>query len=78
MFPHVARAEYKSGYKIWLKFDDGAEGIVDLESELEGPVFEALKDAEEFRKFEVHKVAKTLVWPNGADLAPEYLKSKLV
>jgi hypothetical protein len=77
MFPHVAQAEHRSGYKVWLKFEDGAEGVVDLEPELTGPVFEPLRKPEEFRKFKVHEVAKTLVWPNGADFAPEFLKSKM-
>jgi hypothetical protein len=77
MFPHVSEAEYRSGYKVWLKFEDGAEGVIDLESELQGPVFAPLRKPEEFKRFTVHPVAKTLVWPNGADFAPEYLKSKM-
>ena len=77
MFPHVTEAKHQSGYKVWLKFDVGAEGTVDLEPELSGPVFEPLRKPEEFRRFKVHPVARTLVWPNGADFAPEYLKSKL-
>lgn len=77
MFPHVQQAEYRSGYKVWLKFEDGAEGVVDLEPELHGPVFEPLREPEEFKKFRVHPQAKTLVWPNGADFAPEFLKTKM-
>lgn len=77
MFDHVAQAEYRSGYMLWLTFEDGSEGLVDLEHDLEGPVFQPLKELAQFRRFEVSKVAKTLVWPNGADFAPEFLKSKL-
>jgi len=39
MFLHVTDARYQEGYKIWIRFDDGTEGTVDLESELKGPVF---------------------------------------
>jgi hypothetical protein len=36
-------------------------------------VFEPLKDREIFRRFTVDPEAGTLVWENGADLAPESL-----
>lgn len=78
MFPHVVQARYESDYRIWLAFSDGTEGVVDLEPELHGPVFSPLRDIQQFRKFKVHEVAKTLVWPNGADFAPECLRSKLI
>ena len=41
-------------YVIWLKFSDGVAGEVELKDELWGPVFEPLKDKEEFKKFRVH------------------------
>ena len=36
----VIEAKYLSEYRIWLRFEDGSAGEVDLASELEGPVFE--------------------------------------
>jgi hypothetical protein len=75
MLPRVTDARYIRGYRIWLRFSDGAEGEVDLSSELHGPIFEPLKDMAFFRRFVVHPELKTLVWPNGADLAPEFLRS---
>jgi hypothetical protein len=54
--------------------DDGRE--VDLTSFLWGPVFAPLKDVEFFRRFTVHPEFQTLVRPNGADLAPEYLHER--
>lgn len=78
MFTHVARAEYQAGYRIWIEFEDGQSGIIDLEHELDGPVFAPLRDVRVFRSFKVDAVAKTLVWPNGADFAPEFLKGKLL
>ena len=39
------------------------------------PFFQPLKQIDEFKKFHVHK---TLVWDNGADIAPEYLRDRLV
>ena len=45
--------------------------------ELHGPVFEPLKNIEVFRQFVVHPELRTLVWPNGADFAPEFLRASL-
>lgn len=77
MLSHIVEGRYVSGYTVWLRFSDGAEGEVDLAKELHGPVFEPLKNIEVFRQFVVHPELKTLVWPNGADFAPEFLRSSL-
>lgn len=42
----VIQAEYLERFKIKLRFNDGTNGIVDLEKELYGQVFEPLKDLE--------------------------------
>jgi hypothetical protein len=77
MLSHIVEGRYVSGYTVWLRFSDGAEGEVDLGKELHGPVFEPLKNIEVFRQFVIHPELKTLVWPNGADFAPEVLRSFL-
>ena len=76
MIPHVVEAKYIEGHKVWLSFDDGACGRVDLSGELNGPIFEPLKDVECFRQFLVR--CNTLSWQNGADFAPEFLREILV
>ena len=43
-------------------------------SELDGEVFEPLRDPDYFARFTVDE---TLVWPNGADFAPEFLHQRL-
>jgi hypothetical protein len=48
MFIHVTNAEYCGEYKVWLSFNDGTEGEIDLASELYGQVFEPLKDKDFF------------------------------
>lgn len=75
MLSRLVNARYITGYSIWLHFDDGVEGEVDLSGELYGPIFEPLKNVEFFRQFIVHPELKTLVWPNGADFAPEFLRA---
>ena len=70
MLVHVVEARYRGDHRVWMKFDDGLEGEVDLVSELKGEVFEPLLDASCFAAF---RVEQTLTWPNGADFAPEFL-----
>ena len=77
MLPRITDARYVEGHTIWLRFADGAEGEVDLENELEGEVFEPLKDKEYFKQFTLHPELRTIVWTNGADFAPEFLRAAL-
>lgn len=71
----VVAARHVKDYTIWLRFADGTAGEIDLSGELWGPMFTPLKDAQFFRKFEIAEYG-TLAWPNGADLAPEFLYSR--
>ena len=73
MFLHVTNAKHLDGYRVHVWFNDGTDGEIDLSGSLEGPIFEPLRDMEYFRSFSL--VGHTLSWPNGADFAPEYLRS---
>lgn len=73
MILHVKQAKYLHDYVIWLRFNDGAEGEVDLADELEGEVFGPLREISKFKSFKIDPVLETIVWENGADLAPEFL-----
>ena len=73
MFIHVVRAEYGGEYRLHLWCNDQTDGEVDLQSHLDGPMFEPLKNIDEFKRFSL--IGHTVAWPNGADFAPEHLKS---
>ena len=75
MFIHVLEARYVRDYVVALKFSDGADGEVDLSTELDGPMFGVLRDIEKFKCFSI--AYHTLTWPNGADFAPEFLRERL-
>lgn len=77
MLPHVLKARHVTAYTIWVRFNDGAQGEVDLSAELHGEIFQPLRNVEYFRGFTIHPELRTLVWPNGADFAPEFLRSSL-
>ena len=74
MLVHVLEARHLGGHRVWLRFDDGLTGELDLSRELDGQVFEPLRDPSFFARFEVDD---TLTWPNGADFAPEFLHAQV-
>ena len=74
MFIEIIKAEYISGYKLRLWFNNGAVKDVDLSDSLRGNVFVPLQDKEFFKRFSIR--FNTIEWENGADFAPEYLYEK--
>ena len=77
MILHVKDVKYLHDYVIGVRFNDGMEGEVDLAGELEGEVFGPLKDLTLFRTVCVDPLMETIVWDNGADLAPEFLYANM-
>ncbi len=73
MILHTTEVKYLGDDRLWLVFNHGESGEVDLERELWGEVFEPLQDKAQFATAHQHPVMKTVAWANGADLAPEFL-----
>lgn len=78
MTPRLCGAESIGEYRIFLTFEDGKRGVIDLKDELWGEVFEPLRDVRLFRRCSLDAELDTVVWPTGADLAPEYLYENTV
>jgi hypothetical protein len=78
MILHVLDARYDHDYTLHVRFNDGAEGLVDLADELYGEMLAPLRDPEKFRAFRVDPELETIVWDNGADLAPGFLHDRLL
>ncbi len=74
---HIVEARYVARHVVWLRFRDDTSGEIDLAAAISDPVFEPLRDPAVFRVFQVHPEFHTLVWPNGADFAPEFLHANL-
>ena len=67
----ITSARYLGNYSFQLTFNNGEIGVADIEKELWGEVFEPLKIEGMIKRFHIEN--GTLEWPNGADLAPEFL-----
>jgi hypothetical protein len=74
---NVATVRYLHGYVLHLRFNNGVEGEVDLGAELDGEVFEPLRNKALFAQVRINPDLRTIAWPNGADFAPEFLLSLL-
>ena len=73
MILHTTEVTPLPGYRLKLTFNTGESGEVDLSNELEGEVFEPLRDPALFATAHQHPIMRTVEWANGADLAPEFL-----
>lgn len=73
----VVESKYLPDYVVWVRFNDGVEGDLDFRAGLDGPIFEPLGAVDYFRRVQRHPEPRTLVWPNGADCAPDCLRDKL-
>lgn len=73
MILHTTEVTPLPNYRLSLRFNNGEAGVVDLSGELDGDVFEALREPEQFLTAYQHPVMRTVAWQNGADVAPEFL-----
>lgn len=70
----ITEVEVLYDHVVRLRFADGTDKTIDLDPYLHGPVFEPIRnDADVFASVRVDEDAGTIVWPNGADLAPDVL-----
>lgn len=70
---HVIDVRVLQDFRIWLRFNDGIEGVANLEQTLDGAVFEPLRDPAVFAHARLDPELRTVAWTNGADMAPEFL-----
>ncbi|MFQ5745408.1 MAG: DUF2442 domain-containing protein, partial [Acidobacteriota bacterium] len=60
------------GYRLWLRFEDGSEGEVDLFDLAGRGVFRAWRDRKVFEAVRIDK-SGALQWPTGIDLCGDAL-----
>lgn len=64
-------------YKVWLKFADGVEGIVNLSDVAGKGVFSVWNDPKVFQAVFIDPESHTIAWPGGIDLCPDTLYSEI-
>ena len=71
--PKVIHAEHLGSHRLRLVFDNGLVREIDFSNQLEGAMFEPLRDEEFFSEVEVDPDTHTITWPNELDIDAEVL-----
>ena len=72
----IVRLEARPPFRLYVEFSDGVKGEYDMRERLNGPVFAALHDPEYFARVRLDEYGVP-VWPNGTDIAPDALHTRL-
>lgn len=76
MLKDILEAKPLANYQLYVRFEDGVEGVVDLAKLIDFTgVFAPLQDQQIFAQVQVNSEWGTVHWPNGADLDPDVLYS---
>jgi Protein of unknown function (DUF2442) len=75
--PDITEAAVVRHGVLLLRFADGLTGEVEVLDRMHGPVFEQARTPEGFGEVKVDPESGTVVWPGGADLAPDTLYERV-
>jgi hypothetical protein len=78
MLKDIVEVRVLDGYRLYLRFEDGVQGEVDLGTMIQfDGVFAPLKDRAHFEQVRVNPELGTVYWPSGADLDPDVLYARI-
>lgn len=75
--PYLKKAEAKPGYKLFVVFEDGVNGIIDLQKWKGRGIFEYWNNEDNFKSFIITD-KKKLEWNNEIDMDPDSFYLKLI
>jgi len=77
MLTKVMHLDRLGGFRLRIRFNDGSEGVHDFIGLVNepGPLLEPLRDEAYFGRVFLEFGAPT--WPNGFDIAPEWLRREM-
>ena len=75
--PDITDAQVLHHGRLRLTFADGLTGEVDVLDRMHGPVFAEARTPAGFAEVSVDPETGTVVWPGGADLAPDTLYERV-
>lgn len=73
----IAACKPKPNYHVWIRFDDGLVGDVDLTEFVGKGVFQAWDSIDFFNRVRIDSKTDTIAWGDEIDLDPYALREKL-
>ena len=74
MLKDIISVQPVENYRLYLKFEDNQEGVVDISQLIEFTgIFAPLQDLAYFKQVKLNPEWGTIYWDNGADLDPDVL-----
>lgn len=73
----IVECQARSDYRLWIRFDDGLEGEIDLSDLVGKGVFAAWNSIDFFNNVHVDPKTDTVTWENEIDLDPYVLREKI-
>lgn len=74
----IVACKAKPNYILWIRFDDGVEGEVDLSSLVGQGVFKAWESLDFWQSVRIDPESKTVCWGEEIDLDPYVLKQDVI
>ncbi len=74
MYPSVKEVVPGADFTLFVVFDNGESGTLDMKPILDFGVFQRIKDYDHFKRVRV--AFDTIEWDCGVDLDPEYVYGK--
>jgi hypothetical protein len=73
----IVEAKPLEGRRLWVRFNDGLEGIYPVEPDRRGGVFLALLDPAVFEAVKIDPDFGCVEWPGGIDLCPTAMHEEM-
>ena len=74
----IVACKPKPHYLVWIRFDDGIEGEVNLSHLVGQGLFKSWESIEFFNQVYIDPKTDTLTWGNEIDLDPYVLRERIV
>ena len=75
--PYITKAEARPDYKLFMEFEDGVKGMIDLSKWKGKGVFEFWNEEENFKSFRITE-DKKLQWNENIDMDPDTFYLQLI
>lgn len=74
----IVDCEPLANYRLWIQFDDGIKGEVDLKRLVGKGIFSAWNSIEFFNSVRIDNRANTVAWGEDIDLDPYVLRNQII